>query len=128
MLKVLLTTLLALSVSGHSVAQDNAGTPSEQSYYTTSFGVPDCGQWIKKSRPGSDVWLMGYLSGLNKMFNSLSVKPNPAYDPLSELSSADQAFAWMDNWCRENPLKGVDEGALMLHTTLLAQKIRRAVP
>ena len=34
-----------------------------------------------------------------------------SYDPLDGLSSAQQAFLWMDNYCRANPLKNVSDGA-----------------
>ena len=121
MLRFLLIAGVALSVPNLALAQDNTDHSSKQTE-TTMFGAPDCGEWIKKTRPGADVWLIGYLSGLNSMFNSLSVKPNVMYDPLSELSSADQALAWMDNWCKENPLKRVNEGANLLHLTLSFQK------
>ncbi|WP_131798419.1 hypothetical protein [Acidovorax sp. GW101-3H11] len=95
-----------------------------QSTVTTSFGTPDCGEWTKGTRPGSKIWLSGYLSGLNWMFNTINGNQIPAYDPLSELTSMDQAFVWMDNWCKTNPLDRVDTGATYLFAQLVSKRKR----
>ncbi len=69
----------------------------------TTFGAYDCGQWTRTQSAVSKAWLLGYLSGVNMMVN----KGNP----LGELSSAEQAYAWTDKFCQENPLKGVADAA-----------------
>lgn len=80
-------------------------------YSSTTLGDPDCGQWVKSPHPLDRVWLLGYLSGLNMAWNGNDKKP---YDPLSKLSSRDQAYLWMDNYCKANPLKNVSTGAVNL--------------
>ena len=45
-------------------------------------------------------------------------------DPLDALNSADQAYLWMDNWCKANPLKKVSEGAVSLFIELMDKKKR----
>ena len=43
-------------------------------------------------------------------------------DPLDALSSAEQAFIWMDNYCRVNPLKHIGDGAEDLAVELIRMK------
>lgn len=87
---------------------------------TTAFGAIDCGQWIKSPRQADKAWLLGYLSGLNAMWQGDT--KNIPRDPLDALSSADQAFLWMDNFCRASPLKKVDSGAIALFFELVAKR------
>lgn len=87
---------------------------------TTSIGAPDCGQWVKQSNPSDRWWLLGHLSGMNVLHDLAGLKPA---NPLRTLSSADQAYLWMDNYCKANPLKSVDDGALSLFTELALQKL-----
>ena len=48
----------------------------------TSFGVPDCGQWVEQSSGTTRAWLLGYLSGMNAIH--VICKKN---DPLDRLGS-----------------------------------------
>lgn len=116
-----ISILLSLDAS----AQNRPGNEGPQGSLTTSFGAPDCGEWVNGTRPGSKIWLSGYMSGLNRMFNISADRSAAAYDPISTLSSMDQAFVWMDNWCRSNPLEGVDSGAQHLLLELIALKSKR---
>jgi hypothetical protein len=85
----------------------------------TSFGRPDCGHWLKSQRPGDRMWLLGYLSGLNTMWTAAS-KSN--LDVLDALGSAEQAYAWMDNYCQKNPLENLGSGAVDLFIELRKTK------
>lgn len=85
----------------------------------TYFGGYDCGEWFKK--PHAKTWLLGYLSGVNVGTTSQMGFP-PNYDPLGKLNSSEQAFLWMDNYCKANPLKTVLDGALHLYNELRAKK------
>ena len=78
----------------------------------TMFGSPDCGQWLADRASHQKSWLLGFLSGLNVAIAEKN------FDPLDRLNSADQAFAWMDNYCRNNPLKLVSAGAAKLYEEL----------
>jgi len=83
------------------------------------YGRVDCGEWLN---PTSDIqklankyWLLGYLTGINTMLMS------PALDignVLGRLNSSQHAFAWMDKYCRENPLSTPDLGGLTLMNEL----------
>ncbi len=79
------------------------------------IATPDCGTWLSSSNtPVSALksWLAGYLSGLNAAVGDAK------HDPLEKLSSANQVFAWMDNYCRANPLKMVSDGGAQLYLEL----------
>ena len=80
----------------------------------TTFGNRDCGRWFKE--PAAKTWLMGYLSGVSAM--------SPAHfgDPLGKLGSAEQAFLWIDNYCKTNPLSSIDRGAAALMFELKDKK------
>ena len=83
------------------------------SYGMISIGAYDCGQWFVKKEVAK-AWLLGYLSGINAMLGDDKKK----YDPLDKLNSAEQAFLWMDNYCKRNPLNTITTGALDLYLEL----------
>ncbi|MBT2326752.1 hypothetical protein J7E62_31045 [Variovorax paradoxus] len=78
----------------------------------TTFGAYDCGEWFQ--RPQARGWLLGVLTGVNLMTADDKIR----YDPLNKLGSAEQAYLWMDNYCRANPLKTVLNGASDLYLEL----------
>lgn len=86
------------------------------------FGVPDCGEWIAANSTHQKAWLMGYLSGMNSI-QTLFPGSGPK-NPLGHISSANQAYLWMDNWCKANPLKNVAEGAFSLFAELMENKAK----
>ena len=79
----------------------------------TRFGGPDCGQWFDEGRRQSaKSWLSGYLSGLN---TAIATDTN---DPLERLNSMEQAYLWIDNYCKANPLHHTQRAALYLFQEL----------
>jgi anthranilate/para-aminobenzoate synthase component II len=95
----LLIAVLAITLSNQTLAA------------AIGYGVVDCGKWVNgqsKTPPNYNhrAWLAGFISGLNqdKWYE----------DALSKTSSADQIFLWMDNYCKKNPLKEVNNGAYEL--------------
>jgi hypothetical protein len=87
---------------------------AQSSFSQTIFGAPDCGQWLAEKSTYRKAWLSGYLSGLNSAHYITYDR-----DPLDLLSSMDQAFAWMDNYCRKNPLEKVSIGGFILFVELV---------
>lgn len=87
----------------------------------TSFGNYDCGQWFQGPQ-AAKPWLLGYLTGINfAVLANSSTKYDPLgkkYDPLGNLNSADQAFLWMDNYCKAHPLETVGVGGWFLFQEL----------
>jgi hypothetical protein len=69
-------------------------------------GGSSCGQWVQErsadGKPGAsnEFWLLGYMSGL------------AAASGTDALRDTDAAYIelWMDNYCKANPLKRVDDG------------------
>ncbi len=86
---------------------------------TTTFGDSDCGEWVSAPSAGKKAWLLGYLTGLNEMHQLGNQQPP---DPLDAMNSADQAYLWLDNYCKQNPLERVRSGARDLFAELVRRK------
>jgi hypothetical protein len=85
---------------------------AQSAFSQTRIEQPDCGQWVKGgylTKQQHNGWLTGYLTGINFAHWSMTNE-----GPLSALSSAEQAFAWMDNYCKANPLSNVLVGGAKL--------------
>jgi hypothetical protein len=68
-------------------------------------GLESCGTWLRvRQQPNSvnkaiiESWVIGYLTAKNMD----ETQPEALYG-----TDADGRYAWIDNWCRANPLKGV---------------------
>lgn len=94
---------------------------AQSSFSQTNFGGADCGQWLAEETPMRKAWLAGFLSGMNTAHVATQKG-----DPLDELSSMDQAYAWLDNYCRQNPLNRVADGGVNLFVELLKKELFRA--
>ena len=103
---VSLLTLAATSasLSGHALAA------------VTVRGMSSCSGWANRGSGDlaviRQVWLLGYLSGRAAATDK---------DILKGTENA-ELFLWMDNYCRENPLKDVEDGAVELAAVLIRQK------
>jgi hypothetical protein len=69
-------------------------------------GATSCGKWLaEQNEPflhrGRRLWVLGYLSGLNK-FSSVDFLKNFEVDGIA---------AAIDKYCRENPLKDMNDAA-----------------
>ena len=87
----------------------------------TTWGDRDCGQWTLQTDATqvamSKVWLMGFLSG----FDVLTVVLKNS-SVLAKLNSAEQAYVWMDNFCKTYPLEKVSSGGAALFVELASGK------
>lgn len=97
---------------------------AQPSFGSQIYGAADCGMWLRakaepESRRGHELWLAGYLSGMNIMHDKAKLRPT---DPLGRIGSMNQAFVWMDNYCQANPLKWVTQGANNLWDEIAAGK------
>jgi hypothetical protein len=93
---------------------------AQSSFSQTGFGSPDCGKWLADKSPLQKIWLSGFLSGMNAVHNAAFKR-----DPLDELSSMDQAYAWMDNYCKKNPLERINVGGFELFVELMKKEAKR---
>jgi hypothetical protein len=80
----------------------------------TTFGVVDCGKWITNKSEPRKAWVLGYLTGMNTIHNVTSDT-----NPLGKVSSAEQIFIWIDNYCQKNPLKSIDDAGSSLFLELM---------
>jgi len=88
-----------------------------QAHAYTTYGSYDCGEWVTESKSTGPMrsWLLGFMTGLNAMYD-LSGRND---DPLSKINSAKQIYVWMDNFCQKNPLKTVTSGGVDLFIELM---------
>lgn len=111
MKKIIFLSALLVMLSSTAGAQSNGVN------MVTTIGNPDCGEWIKNPSNTQKTWLLGFLSGQSVVFNLKT-------DPVS-LVSATQAFLWMDNHCKANPLSDVGKGAKDLFVELMANALKK---
>ena len=78
-----------------------------------SIVTHDCGEWLS-ARKNDDphAWmfqkfLVGFLSGM-------SMGSYEEFWASENGITPDQVFYWMDKYCRENPLKHITKGGLIL--------------
>lgn len=76
-------------------------------------GARSCGQWISYRAAKSwealvvENWLVGYLSGLANA--APGDNTNFWGRPSIDLLDIGSAYLWVDNYCRANPLKRLDD-------------------
>ena len=91
-----------------------------QAHAVTVKGAPSCGDWVKDRKAGGWSstanlgWLVGFLSGLSVASRNEALKD----------TNVESLSLWMDNYCRSNPLKDVDDGGMDLFIELKAMKKR----
>ncbi len=87
---------------------------------TSGIRVVDCGTWFRgEYRLQTHSWLDGYLTGLNASWDAERKQPA---NPLGQIKNADQAYLWMDNYCRANPMSDVHIGGARLLAELAQVK------
>ena len=88
---------------------------AEPKYAIAGIGATSCGQYLKpptSTKESSDIvmvtWIQGYLSGSNTqrfITDSTTMKKQPDGESL---------IAFVDKFCRDNPLKTVYEASIAL--------------
>lgn len=84
-----------------------------------AFREPDCGVWLTTRNSNVKDWVLGYLSGMNLVWNAEHKTPA---EPLTALSSLDEVFSWMDIYCRTYPQQSLGRGAIVLFFELVKRK------
>lgn len=93
----------------------------QASHGATVRGASDCGKWLQEGQSNNaaslamKAWLVGFMSGLNVMYEIKDGKT----DALDNIKSNQQIYTWMDNYCQKNPLKEVDDGGIKLFIELM---------
>ena len=91
-----------------------ATTPFEVNAVTIK-GAQSCGVWVQDREAKNiavQAWLIGYLSGV-------AVATQQDFLHGKDLPSLS---LWVDNFCRANPLKDVEDAASVLGKELMKQK------
>ena len=112
----LIAALITLTVSSPVFAQ------------TTRIGMSDCGQWFSDTqvqKQNNRAWVLGWLSGVNNQINIDSPKGQTPPDYLAQLNSAAQAYLFVDNYCRANPLETLGAAADQLMADLITKKYKK---
>src|SRR4051812_2257287 len=93
---------------------------AEDTISLVGVGARSCGQYLEARASRDGVyeiatlhWVQGFLSGMNT-YRALAPRNStkltlPAYQSIS---------AFIDKYCRENPLKAVSDGAYDLYLTI----------
>ena len=80
---------------------------------------PDCRMWLSSSGPELKDWAVGYLSGMNLVWNAEHKVPA---EPLSMLSSRDEVFVWLNAHCRANERQPLARALIVLFFELVKRK------
>jgi hypothetical protein len=91
-------------------------------------GVPNCGDWLESRKAGNEMSsfgntavLIGMLNGINITYRTLSAEQGK--DMFGDnMPNNRQISAWMDKFCRENPLDSVATGAFILFSEVTNTK------
>ena len=114
-----LTTLavIALLFSAGSAWKAEAGE-----YTVLGAGASSCGNWTKvTNEKGLDSpilhnWLLGYITAYNRWGPYYSA---PGLSNISKGTDVGGLLGWIDNYCKANPLKDLDDAAHALIFELL---------
>ena len=89
---------------------------SADAAFGTEYGGVTCGKWLEyntgQARYVAKVWLAGWITAANFL--------NPGSVDIIN-GNMPGAVAWIDNWCRQNPMKTVALGAFQLRSELLGR-------
>ena len=110
MIRIITIALLAMLIGG---------TARAQQYKVFGHGNQSCGSWTEaKEETNLELivftsWLSGYLSAVSVWVETGSGRVNE--------TDIRGAVAWMDNYCRDNPLDSVAGAALNLTFAIKAK-------
>ena len=80
---------------------------------------PDCRMWLTSSGPELQDWSVGFLSGMNLVWNAEHKVPA---EPLSMLSSREEVFVWLNSHCRANERQPLARALIVLFFELVKRK------
>jgi hypothetical protein len=106
------TVLLWAAVSASAQAPAQAAAPPGQVEVTLyGAGGSSCGQWLAdREKPMHHVelnWVLGFVTASENFFGELKL-------PMPRHTDANAITAWVDKYCRENPLKNIADASANL--------------
>jgi hypothetical protein len=93
---------------------------ADENYDLFKFGSQSCDEWIRHSdltAPETPKWFESLLAGL---YQSGGYR----IDFMNAIKS-DQVAAWLDGYCRANPLDGLAVAATVLTNELAARAVKK---
>lgn len=116
-----MTNLRRLSASA-LISSACFGAAYAQTALVPSNDLYQCGSWIEARKDSGSsrasimiVWTWGYVSGI--------AHADPRFKSI-DLPNGSSISAWMDKYCRENPLKNIVLGSADLMEELAPKKAR----
>jgi hypothetical protein len=109
---------LALAIVGLVVVQAKSALAEKRTQYGP--GGVTCGEWQQHRSTRNtavfqlEAWVAGFLSGYNLASD---------IDFLAPKATEVAYYAWIDNYCRQNPLNRVSEAATALKDELISRKL-----
>ena len=92
---------------------------AQESTAVLGNGTISCGKWLQDNQGwpaiANKAWVLGYLTGANA-YNSINDRDISAGKDTAALT------AWIDNYCRANPLEDLRSAAHHLILTLVRAK------
>ena len=113
------TAAAILLAAAFGASADRPGTAATR-YVILGAGNRPCGSWLKlrsQASPDSEVlqsWVLGYLTSVNANLLTTS-------EDVTTGSSAETAYAWIDNYCAAHPLDSLARATGALLDSLLAK-------
>jgi hypothetical protein len=113
---IVCSTLAALIFAATSTAQ--AQNEPLRTGITPATGGLSCGRWTNTPKRSHErevftKWVLGFLSGVNIESEGSDFLKSMDVDALT---------AWVDNYCRANPLHGITEAMVELVKVLRAAR------
>jgi hypothetical protein len=109
---------VAVPANGAWAAEGGKGT-------VYGAGRVTCGEWQQQRSSGNKIklfqleaWVDGFLSAYNVASDGTDFIATKQDDPGIAY------YAWIDNYCRQNPLNMVAEAAVALKNELIARALR----
>jgi hypothetical protein len=99
--------LLSAAISASAQPPAQAAAPPEQMVNLYGAGAKSCGTWLAdRETPLHHLelqWVLGYLTASEQFLGEMRL------DPTGGLSHTDAnaVAAWLDKYCRENPLRPI---------------------
>jgi hypothetical protein len=116
-MRPLLHSLLAVAILMSTVLQVVARSDNS-SFTALTMGTHTCGAWLEqRARPVSgrnqvyEGWVLGFLTAANLL--------NDSDTDLLKHIDGQSALAWIDNFCRANPLDRLDTATARLMHELI---------
>lgn len=126
MLRETLIGACILCVAASSAAHAQGATQTKMTYPILGVGAKSCGFWTS-SRALTDSpldaavssWLLGYVTASNVMANIDTQRSGG----LTEGMDNDAVLAWVDNYCKANPLDKIADASIKLLKELMRRRI-----